>query len=249
MADYAGAASAVYDPQQQAEQATLANGYKSNQAALTNEQRLIDPSASGYNKLLDQYSVATNGAKTALDTSNATAENIMSRHGIYSSGLLNNAVGLNAKTYQDKVDTLQATRANKLTDLASRRTALTGTYNTQNGALGSKYQGMKAAYMQKLQGADAANAAKLQAASYRASSKGPSAAETKQSFNNDLYAALDYAKSNPGAVKQGYRETVAATLAKNYGLSSAEVNKEVGQVFSSGWEDRYLGNKFDYSKE
>lgn len=76
----------------------------------------------------------------------------------------------------------------------------------------------------------------------RASSGGGGGGNTAQSrisgATQNAIAALNYAKQNPGQVKDFYREDVASQLMANFGLSSQEVGSIIGQVFPSGWEWR-----------
>lgn len=54
----------------------------------------------------------------------------------------------------------------------------------------------------------------------------------------DALAALNWAKQNPGSVKDYYREDVASALTAKYGISPEVAGQIIGQVFPTGWEWR-----------
>ena len=158
MADYAGQANSIYDPQMQADKAQAAAGYTSNLAGFTGEQTAAD---TAYNNALGDN---TKAVAHQNDVSNFTA----STHGLWSSGLAANMIRLNEQGGANNAARIAQGRAAKLSDIASRRQGVTLKYNADMGALSSKYQGDKANYVATHQNEDAKMAAQEAAATARA---------------------------------------------------------------------------------
>lgn len=68
--------------------------------------------------------------------------------------------------------------------------------------------------------------------------KEPSTADRQLAFNQDLAGAYQYLKTNPGAIKPGAREQVAAALATQHGIPYNQVIDQVRQFFPDNWESQ-----------
>lgn len=80
-------------------------------------------------------------------------------------------------------------------------------------------------------------AAQRASASSRGSSgRAPSAADRMQAAQQEFGAALQFARSNPGKVNDGYREMVQQRVGQAYGLDPKSLGALSGQYFPNGWE-------------
>lgn len=227
MPDYAGQANAIYDPQYGADKATLDNSKLEGTASLDAEQKTIDPT---YNKSEATLLQARNNEGAQQDLSYSTALSGQT------SGLLGNQQRIIGEHYMSNLSDLEAERATKLTDLATRRTNLGTEYNANVGALGAKYSGLKTAY--KIQGdqTDAANARQdtqraqdhtwaTEAANASAASAERIAASNKPAVksNDQLLGELftDYAPASKGG-KAGYTESHVIPSLQANGMTYAD---------------------------
>lgn len=189
MADYAGQAASVYDPQMAAEQATLKAGYDSNMAGFTGEENAAN---TAYTQALRGN---TQNEAAQEDKNNFTANT----HGLWQSGLIANMQRLTGRDYGQKAADIETARAQKLADIAARRQAETMGYNAKSGALASKYQGLKNEYIIKAQDADAKAAQqaaleqqKIAAANARASASASRSALTGYGISKDASGGLQF---------------------------------------------------------
>lgn len=231
-ADYAQQAAGIYDPQLAAEKGTETAAYNANKASFQGETDTANQA----------YTDALKSAGQARDTSSAAMDHVALTHGLFSSGLASNQQRLVYQTYQDNAQHIAETRANKLADIARRSTAEDQSYQAKLAGLESKYQGEKANYVATHQNEDAKiaeqerQAAIRQAASdaryaARQASKGPTAAQQKQSayanLSDDVAGLLQgYGQMGAGERPKGYTEAVISKLQNMYapyGISAKDI--------------------------
>jgi hypothetical protein len=225
MPDYAAQANAEYDPQLAAEQTTL------------NADRAASATAFGTetNSANNAYNDALKAGAQTRDAGYAHDDAVAVAHGLYSSGLAANAQHLTYQHYADNASHTAELRAQKLSDIATRRTNADQGYTAKSGALTSKYQGLKAGYVNQHNNDDAKQAAAEARANARAArssaGRAPSLGQTKQntieSLRGDVQAGFGnyHAHSAP---QYGQAERIIKTLTDAYPeLSPADIQKEV----------------------
>lgn len=237
MADYAGQASAIYDPQLAAETATLG------QTKAVQDQALATDTTSTNTAYTDALSAA---GKTR-DANQSKADFTLSTHNLWQSGLAANEARLVGQNYSDNATKIETARAAKLADIAGKKQLNDSGYATNLGNLKSKYGGLKSTYVIDHQNADAAAAAKAAAAASRVSARAPSARENQTAFNQDLMSAFDTV-SNGGGYKPGAREKVAQALATNYGIPLPSAQAQVNSVFTDSWDEQMKQNYYSQFK-
>lgn len=156
-ATYSAQASSIYDPQQAADTASLAAENKASQVSYTTDT----------NAAQSAYAAALAGNQKATDSAIARDNFTASTHGLWSSGLAANGIHATNQAYLDNSSKIELARAQKLTDIASRRTANDTGYQAKTGALTSKYLSAKNTYIADHMNADTRQAAQEQAASQR----------------------------------------------------------------------------------
>lgn len=175
-ATYSAQASSIYDPQQSADAASLAAENKASQVSYTTDT----------NAAQSAYAAALAGNQKATDSAIARDNFTASTHGLWSSGLAANGIHATNQAYLDNSSKIELARAQKLTDIASRRTANDTGYQAKTGALTSKYLSAKNTYIADHMNADARQAAQEQAASQR------------QAASDARYASRQAAKAPTG---------------------------------------------------
>lgn len=157
MADYGAQAAAIYNPQEAADEQTLAGTKAANDASYLTD---TNGANQAYNQAL---TTETANEGSAEDKVNASA----AAHGLTLSGLAANGIRLTYQNYQNNVSNLSQTRASKLAEIAGRQQADTSKYNNDLGALKSKYQAQIADYVSSHQNDDAKQAQQEAAAAAR----------------------------------------------------------------------------------
>lgn len=214
MADYGGQAAAIYDPQQQSEEATAGASHTNTLTGLDSEEAKIDPTYAGAFKKAAEAR-ASEAAKTDFDYSEAFDGN--------NSGLHSNATIQQGNRYQDEVKDLAGKEAQAHTDIGTQRNQENTSYAALRSSIASKYSGLKQGFIadslskeadrnlqQHLADQQAAlqmKIANMNAASSAASTK----AQGKVAFNNALSSIEDKLRSYQAS---GYKGTSPASRAQ-----------------------------------
>lgn len=138
--DYQNQAASIYDPQLQAELASLTQKKQRTLAGLADEERTIEP----------EYQRAIRGLGDQVRESEGRINQLYSqRLGGQFSGLQGNDLGMMySKAHQSRGD-IETNRANKLASIASRRRLAEEEELTGANALRSRYSGLKTQYAQQ----------------------------------------------------------------------------------------------------
>lgn len=227
MADYSAQAASIYDPQLQGDTAVLAAENKANQGSFTNEGNAANSA----------YTDAIAGNTKATDTAIARDNFTASTHGLWSSGLAANGVHATNQAYLDNASKIELARAQKLSDIATRRTASDQGYQARVGALQSKYSGEKANYIATHQNEDAKIAYQEQQANARAArtaaAKQPSLGQTKLGTAQQIAGALSKSTGGDGKVSpDSYAAAKADWVAQGY--SAKEFDTQFGNFVNKG---------------
>jgi hypothetical protein len=216
---YQAQATAIYAPQESAEESTLNATQATNEAGFTSDTNAANLA---YNQSLDSQ---TKTEATGEDKNNFNS----AVHGFALSGLAANANRLTYQNYQDNVSKLGTSRAEKLSDIAGKQQAEETGYNDQLGALQSKYQGEEADYVATHVNDDQKQAATEAAANARAAAsaanRAPTAQQNQQGYNATLTSLFQgYSPGNKSM--QGYTEKVVIPSLMQAGLSATAAKSQ-----------------------
>lgn len=225
LSTYQKAADAIYNPQLDAEMAQNSQSLKNAQAALDSEQTGIEPAYQTAIRNLNDQTLQNEGKINQLYSQ---------RLGGQFSGLQGNDMGMMySKATQAKSD-IETSRANKLADIASRRTLAQGTYDTNANALRSKYSGMKAQYAQDNYNdaikQEQANAAAIKAASIKSAAASAAQSDPTAPFTSAFAAWM---KNQGKMASRQAQDAYINSLFDNYGIKSNDARQVVWNAINA----------------
>lgn len=238
LATYQNQASSIYDPQLQADEAQALQKENTTLAGLDQETKTIEPA----------YQTAIRNLNDSVRGQTGQINQLYSeRLGGQFSGLQGNDMGMMYSKANQQQSDIETQRANKLSDIASRRTLAQTGYQTDVGSLTSKYQGMKNQYAQSAY--DSALKEEEQQRQFNANysleqqklaaSRASAAAQTPSTQQFLTQAFSGYKPAYQGGQSYYTEHEVIPALMANYGMSEKDAANLAysyrQQVFGEGY--------------